>query len=156
MSNENNNNNINSKDFLIGTFIGGFLGAAAALLFAPKSGKELRQDLNHQADNVRTKTGELRDTAVEKGTVIAGVAKERTEQIKKVVSEQSVGLKEKAKSWKEYKKSCDEAVAIEDEELTDTIVEIDQEESTAPVSQLEDEVIEIENIEEKEIQPTNV
>jgi len=34
-----------SKDLLIGGLIGGMIGAAAALLLAPKSGKELRSDL---------------------------------------------------------------------------------------------------------------
>ena len=33
-----------NKGFLVGFFAGGAFGAALALLFAPKSGKELRQD----------------------------------------------------------------------------------------------------------------
>jgi gas vesicle protein len=34
-----------SNHFLLGAFIGGLAGAAVALLFAPKSGKELRNNL---------------------------------------------------------------------------------------------------------------
>lgn len=36
---------INSKDFLIGTLIGGIIGATTALFLAPKSGKELRDEI---------------------------------------------------------------------------------------------------------------
>lgn len=46
---------INSKDFLIGTLIGGIVGATTALFLAPKSGKELRDDLNTQANALKEK-----------------------------------------------------------------------------------------------------
>ncbi len=46
---------INTKDFLIGGLIGAIVGSAAALLFAPKSGKELREDLNTQVDTIKEK-----------------------------------------------------------------------------------------------------
>ncbi len=36
--------------FLGGLFLGGFLGGAAALFFAPKSGEELRSDVKHQGE----------------------------------------------------------------------------------------------------------
>jgi len=63
------NNNINTKDFIIGTLIGGMVGAAAALLFAPKSGKELRGDINEGASQVKDRAIELGNTAQEKGAV---------------------------------------------------------------------------------------
>ena len=40
---------MNTKDFLIGTLIGGIVGATTALFLAPKSGKELRSDISDQA-----------------------------------------------------------------------------------------------------------
>lgn len=45
-----------TKGFLVGAVVGGAVGAVLALLFAPKSGRELRRDI---AD----KTGELYDKA---------------------------------------------------------------------------------------------
>ncbi|MBL7974677.1 MAG: YtxH domain-containing protein [Candidatus Kapabacteria bacterium] len=45
-----------AKGFIAGAIIGGAAGALAALLFAPKSGRELRQDLVE-------KSGELYDKA---------------------------------------------------------------------------------------------
>ena len=59
--------NINSKDFIIGTLIGSIVGASVALLFAPKSGKELRDDINHGAIQARDRANEWKDTAIVKG-----------------------------------------------------------------------------------------
>lgn len=61
---------INSKDFLIGTLIGGIVGASIALLWAPKSGKELRTNINEQAYIVREKGEKLAETAKQKTTTI--------------------------------------------------------------------------------------
>ena len=55
---------INAKDFIIGTLIGGIVGSLTALLLAPKSGKELRGDINNQAHLLKEKSEQLRDTAV--------------------------------------------------------------------------------------------
>ena len=48
-------NGINTKDFLIGALVGGIVGAVTALLLAPKSGKEMRSDLNFQAHALKEK-----------------------------------------------------------------------------------------------------
>ena len=53
------------KDFIIGASIGLgagiLLGGIAALLFAPKSGHDLREDIKHKAESIaadiRAKTG---------------------------------------------------------------------------------------------------
>lgn len=49
---------MSSKDFLIGALIGGIIGAATALFLAPKSGKELRADLNTQASTLKEKASQ--------------------------------------------------------------------------------------------------
>ncbi|MCR2806496.1 YtxH domain-containing protein [Paenibacillus soyae] len=41
-----------SKGFLLGALAGGIIGSVTALLFAPKSGKELRQDISAGAQKV--------------------------------------------------------------------------------------------------------
>ncbi|WP_064092671.1 YtxH domain-containing protein [Rossellomorea aquimaris] len=96
----NDSNNINSKDFMIGTLIGGFVGAAAALLLAPKSGKDLRNDLNEQAVVWKDKTGQWKDTAVEKSNELAAVAKEKSSAISKTVQEQSNNVVGKIKTYR--------------------------------------------------------
>jgi gas vesicle protein len=94
------NNNINSKDFLIGSLIGGLVGASVALLLAPKSGKELREDINDQATVVKERTNQLTATAKEKGTELAGAAKEKGDYFSKTISEQSSEIINKVKSLK--------------------------------------------------------
>ncbi|MGD6802618.1 YtxH domain-containing protein [Rossellomorea vietnamensis] len=102
----NNNNNathegsINAKDFLIGSLIGGIVGAATALFLAPKSGKELRDDLNTHAGTLKEKSGQWRETAMERGNELASAAKEKTSGITKTVQEQSTNLVNKVKSGK--------------------------------------------------------
>src|SRR5690554_2266258 len=72
---EEKDTTLNAKDFLIGTLVGGLIGASAALLLAPKPGKELRSDINTQAR----------------------AAKESTSQFAQTISEQSVQLVDKVK-----------------------------------------------------------
>jgi gas vesicle protein len=96
----NDSNNINSKDFMIGTLIGGIVGAATALLLAPKSGKDLRNDLNEQAVVLKEKSGQWKDTAVEKSNELAAVAKEKSAALSKTVQEQSNTVKDKFNSYR--------------------------------------------------------
>ncbi|MFE8697049.1 YtxH domain-containing protein [Cytobacillus sp. FJAT-53684] len=91
---------INTKDFLIGALIGGIVGAATALFLAPKSGKELRTDINEQAIVLKEKTGQIRETAVARGTELATAAKEKTNAITQTVSKQGAELVNKVKSIK--------------------------------------------------------
>lgn len=89
---------INTKDFLIGALIGGMVGAAAALFLAPKSGKELRSNLNDQAFVLKEKTGQFRSSAMSKGTQIAGTAREKSNVLAQNVSRQSIELVSKVKN----------------------------------------------------------
>ena len=57
------NDEVNSKDFLIGALVGGIIGAATALFLAPKSGAELRDDVTTQATHLKEKTVDLSSTA---------------------------------------------------------------------------------------------
>ncbi|EIJ79296.1 hypothetical protein PB1_17104 [Bacillus methanolicus PB1] len=80
--NERNDCSSGSKEFMIGAIIGGVIGAAAALFFAPKSGKELRSNLNKQVLVLKDKTGHFRDSALTKGNSLASAAKEKTVQLR--------------------------------------------------------------------------
>jgi gas vesicle protein len=52
-----------ATNFLIGAIVGGLVGAGLTLLFAPKSGVEMRQDIADYTDQVQT---EIRQAAVTK------------------------------------------------------------------------------------------
>ncbi len=97
---EHGDNHINAKDFLIGTLVGGIVGALTALFLAPKSGKELRGDFNDQAYLLRGKTDHLRETAFEKSSELTSTVIDKTSAISKKVSEQSAGLVNKVKGLK--------------------------------------------------------
>lgn len=78
---------IHVKDFVIGALVGGIVGAAAALLLAPKAGSELRNDVAVQAVSLKDKSVEF-----------SGSAKEKTAQLSTQLKEQSTNLVEKVKS----------------------------------------------------------
>ncbi|MFC0270330.1 YtxH domain-containing protein [Metabacillus herbersteinensis] len=88
---------INSKDFIIGSLVGGIIGAATALFLAPKSGKELRDDLGQQATVVKDRTGKFTNEALEKSNGIASMAKEKTSTLSQVVTEQSSQIMNKVR-----------------------------------------------------------
>ncbi|WP_195575313.1 YtxH domain-containing protein [Paenibacillus sp. 1001270B_150601_E10] len=77
----------NSSAFIKGAIIGGLVGAAAALLLAPKSGRELRTDLACGAQNVTEKTKEV---ALDLSSKAATAVKNAGEKAETVVS----GVKE--------------------------------------------------------------
>ncbi|MDE3839939.1 YtxH domain-containing protein [Bacillus methanolicus] len=81
-TNERSEYSSGSKEFMIGAIIGGVIGAAAALFFAPKSGKEMRNNLNKQVLVLKDKTGQIRDSAMTKGNSLASAAKEKTVQLR--------------------------------------------------------------------------
>ncbi|MDQ0220324.1 YtxH domain-containing protein [Peribacillus cavernae] len=97
---QEDSNSINSKDFIIGALVGGMVGAATALFMAPKSGKDLRNDLNVQAKNLSEKTEKIRQVAMEKGGSLAETAKEKTNVVTDMVTNKSADLMTKVKSMK--------------------------------------------------------
>ncbi|WP_243291054.1 YtxH domain-containing protein [Bacillus sp. FJAT-47783] len=109
---------INSKDFIIGTLIGGIIGATTALFLAPKSGRELREDLNQQAHVVKDKTSKLTNDAYEKGSQFISLAKEKTNSASQTISDQSSQLINKVKELgKSPKEDHDEVVEVVAEEV---------------------------------------
>ena len=53
-------------DLLKGLFIGGLIGIALGILFAPKSGKETREDITRKANEMLAKAKEEYEKAAEK------------------------------------------------------------------------------------------
>ncbi|HPL62587.1 MAG: YtxH domain-containing protein [Syntrophales bacterium] len=53
-------------DFLKGVLVGGLIGAALGILFAPKSGKETREDIARKTEELVTKAKEEYERNLEK------------------------------------------------------------------------------------------
>ena len=83
-----------SCGFLLGALIGGTAAAVTALLFAPKSGKELREDLAKEADRYKEQLSEYGEIALAKGAEFTEVAKASTQDIRINLQEQASHLKE--------------------------------------------------------------
>lgn len=66
----------NSKDFIVGTIVGGMVGAFTALLFAPKTGEEFRKNLGGQSKEVLQKSADLAKNISGSSTDLVGKAKE--------------------------------------------------------------------------------
>ncbi|MDR7073816.1 YtxH domain-containing protein [Fictibacillus barbaricus] len=99
-NNNNNNQNIDSKDFMIGALVGGMLGAAAALLLAPKPGKELRSDLNEQAVYLKDKSTEISQIAREKSSNIVKTVSEQSNQVATKVKDLTSNLRKDIDKWR--------------------------------------------------------
>ncbi|MFU1795751.1 YtxH domain-containing protein [Paenibacillus azoreducens] len=61
-----------NKSLLWGALIGSVVGSVTALLFAPKSGKELRQDIAEGARTIGNKTQELAEKVGEQSASLIG------------------------------------------------------------------------------------
>ncbi len=92
----NSNDDVNSKDFLIGALVGGIIGAATALFLAPKSGAELRGDVTTQATHLKEKTVDLSSTAREKTSQLSSQLKEKSgplvDKVKSIKSKTSTPM----------------------------------------------------------------
>ncbi|MEY3385668.1 MAG: hypothetical protein RIR53_479 [Bacteroidota bacterium] len=55
MEDNSNNNGSYTRGFLMGALVGGAIGGIVALLFAPKSGRDLRRDIADKTEEVYDK-----------------------------------------------------------------------------------------------------
>lgn len=65
---ENNNKKTGGKFkvFFVGSVLGGIIGSATALLFAPKEGKKLRKDLTKKCQHLTHQTQDFTESAKDK------------------------------------------------------------------------------------------
>lgn len=120
---------VNLKDFVIGALVGGIVGAAAGLLLAPKTGRDLRSDVATQAVTLK-----------EKGVELSSTAKDKTVQLSSQLKEQSTHLVDKVKS-KTQKTSPildDGTVSFEGEEPLDMTFEEENKDADIVVESAED------------------
>ncbi|MFD2611833.1 YtxH domain-containing protein [Paenibacillus gansuensis] len=99
---------------MTGIIVGGLVGAAAGLLFAPKKGTELRQDLMSSCSTLNEKTSELtgtlgtkaKDLASNVGTQAGSVAGQASQMLSKA-KELGQGAIEEYKTWRNEQKAAD-------------------------------------------------
>ncbi|WML40869.1 YtxH domain-containing protein [Neobacillus sp. OS1-2] len=83
-------NEESSNSFLLGALIGGVLGAAAAFLLAPKTGKELRGTLSGSAGTLKDKTSSLSQELVQQSNELISKVKGKYENPKEKAVESEV------------------------------------------------------------------
>jgi gas vesicle protein len=94
-------NNTGSKGGLTkGVLIGGIIGAAAGLLFAPKPGRELRSDLKNRYRDAQDKTKQaVADVAGKTQDMVHQVGQHAADLMDKTKSAVS-SAKEEVQTWK--------------------------------------------------------
>jgi gas vesicle protein len=107
----------NGKAFVIGAIIGGVVGSISALLFAPKSGRELRKDIANQVEAASTKTQEAAKAIGTKSRdVVQAVSTQTSELVAKTKSTAQTIVAD-VKSWRSGKETpAQVAATLEDEE----------------------------------------
>ena len=89
--------NRNCSYFFSGALIGGFAGALAGILFAPKSGRELRSDLRHKGEETLGEAKRFYSETEAKAKHLVDDAVHRAEELKREADRQVCGAYEKAK-----------------------------------------------------------
>ncbi|MEW9698439.1 YtxH domain-containing protein [Paenibacillus sp. SI8] len=106
-------NQTKGKDLLIGAIIGGVLGAATALLFAPKSGRELRSDIAEGAQAVSDKTLQIAGAVTQKTQDVAKTVSTQTSELVGKAKDTASSVVETVRSWKKGDESIDQLEASE-------------------------------------------
>jgi gas vesicle protein len=70
-----------AKGLLVGFLVGGVVGAIAALLYAPKSGKELRSDIKKKATDIAEGASGYLKTTKSKAQDFVNQGKTRSDQL---------------------------------------------------------------------------
>ena len=85
-----------TQNFVLGGLIGAAFGSVVALLLAPKSGRELRSDINGQVQSAKEKAYVVKDAAIEKGAELSDYAKIQTDSLKEQTARFTDTVKSKA------------------------------------------------------------
>lgn len=125
MSDNQNNQKIDSKDFLIGALVGGIVGATTALLLAPKSGKELRTNIGEQATQIKDKGSEITSRVREKSSAIVNTVSEQSNQVAGKVKEITSNIRRDISNWRskgeEVKEKANDAYIEVENKIEDEV-----------------------------------
>lgn len=105
-----------TEGFIVGALIGAATAAVASLLFAPKSGKELRKDISEGTSKTFENADGYLDTAKKRGSQIVEDVEKSASSYLSIAGDKTEEALSKAKGL--FKKKAKEA-----EELVEDIVE---------------------------------
>lgn len=108
------NEKTGTKDFLLGAFIGGVVGACTALWFSSKSGTAFCETVNNKTESLKEKTGSLPIKVSE----LAEMTKEKTSSLTQSLARHSNEAISKIKGKKE--EHPEEELYFNPIELTDS------------------------------------
>lgn len=114
------------KGVLFGTLIGAVIGATAALLFAPKAGRETRSDLNRQWVTVRDKTQEVGKSVKEKAKEVGQTVREQSSEVVGKLKETKEAFSitaDRSQDPAEASVASDGSDAPEEHSVKDTVME---------------------------------
>lgn len=86
------NDGSHTRGFLLGAIVGGAVGAVVALLFAPKSGSELRKDISEKGEDLYDKAQTYFKRQVGEGEDLVNEGRIRAERIVHSAREQADSL----------------------------------------------------------------
>lgn len=78
---EEGNSNSNAAGFLLGALTGALIGAGVALLFAPKTGKKMREDLMKTYEGASEKISSFASDAFDRAGEVVGRASDRASDL---------------------------------------------------------------------------
>lgn len=84
--------------FVLGMLTGAFIGAGAALLFAPKPGAEMRQQLGEQYRGLADRVGETTQSLRERAQPLYEQGRERVQQVGERVQQVASQLSDRVSS----------------------------------------------------------
>lgn len=104
--------------FIKGLFVGSFIGAGLALLYAPKTGKELRQDLKEKSTELKSEAEKYYEEAKDISSDLLVDSLRKAEQLKKEAEQKYNEAKIKVEEiLADGKRLADDAKEIADEKI---------------------------------------
>ena len=88
----------NAAGFLLGALAGALVGAGVALLFAPKTGKKMREDLMKQYEPIAQKVSSFASDAMNRASDVAGRVSDRASDLVGKATDRASDLTDQASS----------------------------------------------------------
>ncbi len=112
----------NQKSLVVGTLIGTAVGAAVAVLTTPKSGPELRSEINEQLEYGKMKAEEVSDLLKKRIDSFTTILDDRSSNLSETIIDEANQIVYEAKKALEELQEKEEISSKEVKELTQRIV----------------------------------